>query len=104
MTTSRTRFVGEIPSGDPVQNRALAQDLMNEFPLQSLMTNLITGDQGELVKQFQTREELEDYQIISIETQGIGFFAGDSSPHPERSQATIRGGRCRCRCFRKRTG
>ena len=76
LSNALRRFGSETPSGGPVQNRALAQDLINEFPLQSLMTNLITGDQGELVKQFQTREELEDYQIISIETQGIGFFAG----------------------------
>ena len=50
LSNALRRFGGETPSGDPVQNRALAQDLMNEFPLQSLMTNLITGDQGELVK------------------------------------------------------
>ena len=62
LSNALRRFGGEIPSGDPAQNRALAQKLMNEFPLQSLMTNLITGDQGELVKQFQTREELEDYR------------------------------------------
>ena len=70
------RFGGETPSGDPTQNRAFAQNLMNEFPLRSLVTNLITGDQGELVKQFQTREEYEDYQVVAIETQQITFFAG----------------------------
>jgi len=70
------RFGGETPSGDPAQNRTLAQDLMNEFPLRSLVTNLVTGSQGELVKQFQTPEEFADYQVVSIETQGIGFFAG----------------------------
>lgn len=70
------RFGGDTPSGDPTQNRAFAQNLMNESPLRSLVTNLITGNQGELVKQFQTREEYEDYQVVAIETQQINFFAG----------------------------
>ena len=69
------RFGAETPSGDPAQNRARAQDRMNEFPVRFLMTNLITGDQGELIKQFQTPEESEEYQVVSIETENICFFA-----------------------------
>ena len=69
------RFGAETPSGDPAQNRARAQDRMNEFPVLFLMTNLITGDQGELIKQFQTPEESEEYEVVSIETENICFFA-----------------------------
>ena len=66
------RFGNEVPSGDPAQNRALAQ---GEFLWRSLATNLITGDKGELIKQFQTREDFEAYQVVSIEAENIGLFA-----------------------------
>ena len=66
------RFGNEVPSGDPAQNRALAQ---GEFLWRSLATSLITGDKGELIKQFQTREEFEAYQVVSIEAENIGLFA-----------------------------
>ena len=72
LSNALRRFGGEIPSGDPAQNRASAQ---REFSLRSLMTNLITGDQGELIKQCQTPEEFENYQVVYIEAQNIGFFA-----------------------------
>ena len=72
LSNALRRFGGEIPSGDPAQNRASAQ---REFSLRSLMTNLITGDQGELIKQFQTPEEFENYQVVYIEAQNISFFA-----------------------------
>ena len=72
LSNALRRFGGEIPSGDPAQNKASAQ---REFSLRSLMTNLITGDQGELIKQFQTPEEFENYQVVYIEAQNIDFFA-----------------------------
>ena len=76
LSNALRRFGAKIPSGDLAQNRALAKELMNRFPLQSLMTNLITGDQGELIRKFQTQEEFENYQVVSVEAEKIGFFAG----------------------------
>ena len=70
------RFGGKIPSGDPTQNKALARERMNEFPLRSLVTNLMLGDQGELIKKTQAPEGLEAHEVISNETRSIRLFAG----------------------------
>ena len=68
------RFGEQIPSGDPEQNRDQVQESMNEFPLRSLMTNLLIGDHDELIKQTQTREEFEKDQVVSLEAYNIDFF------------------------------
>ncbi|MDE0353868.1 MAG: hypothetical protein OXM57_14390 [bacterium] len=66
------RFGLQIPSGDPEENRASAQE---NFSMRSLFTNLITGEHGELIKQVQTREEFEEYQVVWTEAYNINFFA-----------------------------
>ena len=76
LSNALRRFGGETPSGDPAQNRALAQDLMNQFVFTSLATTLVTNDQGQLIKRIQTSEEKLDYQVISLEALGIRIFAG----------------------------
>ena len=70
------RFGSQIPSGDPTQNKALAQELMNTFVFRSFVTNLVTGSRGELVKKLTTPEDREEYEVVSLEAQGIRIFAG----------------------------
>jgi hypothetical protein len=69
------RLAGLAPTGDPADNRSLAEQIMQNHPIQFLMTRVIVSDDNIPIRYLRTRDEHLEAQLARQEMMRIRLFA-----------------------------
>jgi len=68
------RFGSYLPLGEPEESRTFVRELLDEHPLQALVTRMTIGPENALLRATQTPEEHEVAALIDHQTRSLSFF------------------------------